>query len=204
MTTSITKIKLFGPGIPIALQSLQKLETNSKLRYEFKRIGPAIGEEADYKIWWETTPSFDLPLQLCKYLDEILVPCVCRYSISTTIPKDPGVLQRLRKESSSDNYSFLKFFGPKIYSAINKLNNYVGDIPGIKAVKGILLGEYDYAFEWLRLPEVSDITRFLESIDQLLADTEVIYQIATITKLQTIKVEPEKPDLPPELVLRLL
>ncbi|MHA1443506.1 MAG: hypothetical protein ACTSR4_01985 [Candidatus Hodarchaeales archaeon] len=203
MNDSVTQIKLFGPGIPRALQELNKIKPEDVFNSKVKRMGSWIGEKADYEIIWKTPPTSEATLEVCKYLDDLLEPCKCRYSISTSIPGNLGLYDRL-DESRNVTYSFLRIFGPRIFHAIYQLNTNIGDIPGIKEVRGELLGEYDYALEWIGFPNVRDITNLLKKIDELFVETKVTYQISTVTKVQLLKSSAPEVDQRPERILRFI
>ena len=107
-------------------------------------------------------------------------------------------------ESRNVTYSFLRIFGPRIFHAIYQLNTNIGEIPGIKEVGGELLGEYDYALEWIGIPSVRDITEILKKIDELLFETNATYQISTITKVQLLKSSSPIIDQRHERILRFI
>ena len=122
-------------------------------------------------------------------MDKNFVDFGCKYAVSTEISSGEDILTQMEASKSEDiAITFVSFIGPSISQAIEILNEYITDFPGVKAITGELIGRYDYAFEWVRIPEVHDIIRLSETMDRLLARTGVIYHIATKSKLKRTQI----------------
>ncbi len=106
------------------------------------------------------------------------------------------VLNQIETSTTEDiALTFVPLFGPSISSAINTLNENIENIPGIKSITGELLGRYDYAFEWLRVPDEDDIIGLVDAMDSILKESGVIYNIATKSKLKKFKDYTVEPSL---------
>jgi hypothetical protein len=189
MSISTTKIKLYGPGISNGLEKLVNLEKNKEFGSKFDRSGLYIGEEADYELLWRKIPTSEETLELVKNLDRIFSDCDCRYTVSTNIPEAIDVIEQLEASKGKDiAITFVRLIGPSISQAIEILNENISDFLGIKTVTGELIGRFDYAFEWLRIPETDDVIRLSKTMDQILKETGVIFTIATKSKTRIFNV----------------
>ena len=201
MSLSSTKIKLFGPGISNALKELHQLDTVKEFETRIYHSGIYIGEIADFEIVWREEPPTEEVLSLVKYLDKIFSESKCRYTITSTKPDLDDVFDQIETSTTKDiALTFIRLIGPSISRALDILNENIESIPGIKAVTGELLGRYDYAFEWLRIPDINDIVRLTETMDRVLNESGVIYSIATKSKLRKftdIQVESKSQEFDP-------
>lgn len=189
MSISVTQIKFYGPGISNGLKSLDELEKNGDFSEKIKRSGLYIGEEADYELLWTKTPNSDDTLDLVKYLDEIFQNCECRYTVSTNIPDAFDILAQLEQSKGKDlAFTFILLIGPSVSQAINVLNANISNFPGVKNITGELIGRFDYAFEWLGIPDANDIMRLSETLDQVLKETGVIFTISTKSRTRIFNV----------------
>ena len=67
------------------------------------------------------------------------------------------------------------------------MNKTIADFPRIKAITGEIIGRYDYALEWIGIPQVSDIVNLIEEMDRILEKTGVIYTVTTKSKLKSLE-----------------
>jgi hypothetical protein len=193
MDTSISRIKLFGPGIPLALKRLEEFTIelvagkytglNSKITY----AKPYIGEEADYEYIWVGTPTTDEVFVLVQHIDKILkTNRHTKYTITTKLPNQKDLIESFESsEVSGVAFTFFRLYGPSISQAVELLNLNIANIPEIRTTTGILIGSYDYAIEWLHIPTIVEIIALLEEIDRILEGTGITYKIATKSKLKT-------------------
>lgn len=187
-----TEVILYGPGISIALKKLDELRENFEFGKNIAHSKPNVGEEADYKILWKRNPTTEETLALVKHLDEVLADCGCKYTVTSETVSGGDVLAQIEASKDEDiALTFIRLIGPSISQAIELLNKNITKFPGIKAITGELIGRYDYAFEWLRIPDISDIIRLSEMMDRVLAETGVIYTIATKSKLKSMQIPPK-------------
>jgi hypothetical protein len=178
------------------LNKLDELRINFEYSENIAYSGPFVGEESDYEILWKKHPTTEETFALVKHLDKIFANFDCKYSISTEISKGEDVLTQIKASKSEDiAFTFVRLIGPSISQAIEMLNKHITDFPSIKAITGELIGRYDYAFEWVRIPEVTDIIHLSDMMDRFLAETGVIYNITTKSKLGTIQIPQLKRDL---------
>jgi hypothetical protein len=201
MSINTTKIKLYGPGISHALKELYRLdESKSELKSRIHHSGVYIGEVADFEITWKEKPTIEETLVLVKHLDEVFREIKCRYTVTSSTLEMKDILEQIESSTTEDiAITFVRIIGPSISTALNILNDNIETFPGIKSVTGVLLGRYDYAFEWLRVPDENDIVSLTERIDHVLKESGVIYTITTRSKLsqfKDLKVEPrfQRPD----------
>ncbi|MFX0204578.1 MAG: hypothetical protein ACFFDT_01220 [Candidatus Hodarchaeota archaeon] len=200
MSFSTTKIKLYGPGISHALKELYRIDENTEFKSKIHHSGVYIGEVADYEIAWSEKPTDEETLALVKYLDEVFLKLKSRYTVTSSNPEMEDILEQIESSTTEDiAITFIRLIGPSISTALAILNENIGTLPGIKSVTGVLIGRYDYAFEWLRIPDENDIVSLTETIDPILKESGVIYTITTKSKLgqfKDLKVEPrfQRPD----------
>jgi hypothetical protein len=199
MSISTTQIKLYGPGINKALERVNSLEESKEWKSKILHSGTYIGETTDYEIGWKAIPTSEEILVFVKYLDEVLTQNKCRYTVTTNTPGTEDIFQQIETTKKKDlALTFIRFIGPSISKAIEALNKEISEFPGVKEVKGELIGKYDYVFEWLRIPEPKDIMVLVDKMDLALKDTGVIYTVATKSKLGIFKAHKIEFLRPPE------
>jgi hypothetical protein len=193
MDTSISRIRLFGPGIPLALKRLEEFTVElvvgkyTGLTSKITHARPYIGEEADYEYIWVGTPTTDEVFVLVQHIDKILkTNCHTKYTITTKLPNQKDLIESFESsEVSGVAFTFFRLYGPSISQAVELLNLNITNIPEIRTTTGILIGSYDYAIEWLHIPTIVEIIALLEDIDRILEGTGITYKIATKSKLKT-------------------
>jgi hypothetical protein len=197
-----TEVSLYGPGISIALKKLDELYESFEHGENIAHLRPNVGEEADYIILWKKYPTTEETLNLIKHLDEILTDCGCRYTVTSETTSGGDIIAQMEASTEKDiALTFVRLIGPSIYQAIELLNKNITKFPGVKTITGELIGRYDYVFEWVRIPDISDIINLSEMMDRVLAETGVIYNIATQSKLKSIHRPPK--DIEKELKRKL-
>lgn len=191
MDTSVSQVKLFGPGIPGALKKMEKFASELMLGQHDVKINlakPFIGEKADYEFVWEGVPTTEETISFIELLDKIILEChPTKYTITTRIPeREPLFFSFDSPEVTGIAYTFLRLYGPSISKALRILKDQISEhIAGIKSITGILLGSQDFAIEWLHIPTVTDIINLLEEIDGVLKDSGCTYKVSTKSKLKT-------------------
>lgn len=191
MDSSVSHVKLYGPGIPAALKQLEKLATDlmlGKCDIKITLAKPFIGDAADYEFVWEGVPTNEETLDFIELLDKLILEChPTKYTITTLLPESDPLLTRFDSpEVTGIAYTFLRIYGPSLNQAIRRLNDKItGRIKGIKSTTGVLLGSKDYAIEWLYIPTVNDIITLLNEIDNVLSETGCVYKVSTKSKLKT-------------------
>lgn len=198
-----SKIKIFGPGIPDAIQILSKLGNNGELGEKFVQSGPSIGFESDFDVLWKEDPSKEEILTLIEIIDKLLLDTKVRYSITSSTSLNIDELLDMTTEEAKA-YTLIRLYGPSISKGLKSLNNYVNDITGVKSTTGELIGPFDFALEWYSgsIPEMNDIIRVLGEIDKILKNTGVTYRVVTKSRLTPFTIRPKKQDKRGEKVLR--
>ncbi|MCK4848189.1 MAG: hypothetical protein KAT16_04120 [Candidatus Heimdallarchaeota archaeon] len=188
MSMSTTQIKLYGPGVSQVLERVKNLDESKEWKHKILYSGVCIGEKADLEISWKEVPTAKESFALVKYLDEVFLDNICRYTVTTSKPKMVDIFQQLEASDKKDiALTFLRLIGPSISQAITVLNENITEFPGIKGITGELIGRYDYSFEWMRIPEQKDIMALIDNLDHILKETGVIYTVVTKSKLSKFK-----------------
>jgi hypothetical protein len=152
MEINVSNIKIYGPGLPYVIDRLTELANN---------IGdlPILGGEVtmgkyDFVFKWGESPK---PEPLLSLIEE-------RQAVHTI-------------------FSFIRTFGPSISRAIRAIEEVVDEIETTNALpslkSSLLIGRYDYAFEWDHWPSFDEIHAVLGAIDKQVAPTGALYTITT-------------------------
>ncbi|MHA1995147.1 MAG: hypothetical protein ACW97Z_11440 [Candidatus Hodarchaeales archaeon] len=182
-----SEIKLFGPQIHSALENLvilsQTLEEHSSLKSKVFSHGKAVIGPVDFIFEWTSVPSVVELLELVSLIDESLVELKTRYTI-TTMESTHIDIENLIEETPNVGYSLFKFYGPSISKAVDAMTRLVGQIPILK--EGTLdnkpltlIGEFDFAIQWIRYPETDEIISLLKEVDNVLETSGVWYTVTT-------------------------
>jgi hypothetical protein len=84
--------------------------------------------------------------------------------------------------------SYIKIYGPPIDKAITELQKLAEELPNISNGKisrsvvlsgEIMIGDYDFAFEWVKKPDEKQVRHLIFKIDESLRDLGCRYTIAT-------------------------
>ena len=193
METSISQIRIFGPGISLALRKLEEITVGfmtgkyPALATKIIHAKPYIGEEADFQFVWKDDPEKSDVISLIKLLDSIFKESKARYTITTKVPEIDILIYNFDSpEVTGVAYTFLRIYGPNLAEAVRILDSEItGKISGIQPdSRGILIGKYDYVIEWLQIPTVNDIIDLLDKMDFALKSSDAIYKVTTKSKLK--------------------
>lgn len=208
METSVSQIRLYGPGISSALRKLVEL-TAGLMTGKYPALGtkiaqakPYIGEEADFQFMWKDDPVKADVISLVELLDNLFTESEAKYTITTKVPETDVLIYNFDSpEVTGVAYTFMRIYGPSLGKAIEILDAEVtGKISGIQPdSRGILIGKYDYVIEWLRIPTISDIIELLAKIDLALKKSGVIYKVTTKSKLK-LHTDPRDKDKPKQIL----
>jgi hypothetical protein len=211
MENSTSLIRLFGPGISLALRKLEELTVSLKtgkypdLTTKIANGKPYIGEEADYQFIWKEIPKKSDILNLIELVDDHFKENEAKYTITTLLPDiemDDLIFDFHSPKVAGVAYTLLRIYGPNLGEAIRILETEVaGKIDGIQPdSRGILIGKYDYVIEWLHLiPTVNDIIDLLDKIDTALKRSGVTYKVTTRSKLK-LHTDPRDKDKPKQML----
>ena len=84
--------------------------------------------------------------------------------------------------------SYIKIYGPPIDKAITELEGLANELPTIskgKISRGVVLsgepmiGDFDFAFEWVKKPDETQVRYLIFNIDEALRDIGCRYTIVT-------------------------
>ena len=208
METSVSQIRLYGPGISSALGALEELTVGLLtgkyllLSTKIAQAKPYIGEEADFQFVWKEIPDKNDVAALVELVDDLLKENEARYTITTKVPKTNVLIYNFDSpEVTGVAYTFLRIYGPSLSEAIRILDlEITGKISGIQPdSRGILIGKYDYVIEWLNVPTVNDIIELLDKIDTALKKSGVIFKVTTKSKLK-LHADPHDKDKPKQMM----
>ncbi|MHA2174876.1 MAG: hypothetical protein ACXABI_08600 [Candidatus Hodarchaeales archaeon] len=211
METAASQIRLFGPGISVALRKLEELTIGlmsgkyPELVSKIMSGKPYIGEEADYQFIWKDVPKKSNILFLIELIDNFFKENDAKYTITTLLPgseTDSLIYDFNSPEVTGVAYTFLRIYGPCLGEAIRILDTEIaGKIDGIQPdSRGVLIGKFDYVIEWLHIiPMVNDIINLLDKIDLALKKSGVTYSVTTRSKLK-LHTDPRDKDKPKQIL----
>ncbi|MFX0149680.1 MAG: hypothetical protein ACFFAJ_02765 [Candidatus Hodarchaeota archaeon] len=181
MDTNVSNIKIYGPGLPYAIDRLTDLANN---------IGdlPISGGEVtmgkyDFVFQWAESPQPEPLISLVEKIDNVLTGLPSKYSITTEGSHTHRQTAEVERQTVHTIFSFIRTFGPSIIRAIRAIEKVIDKIettntlPSLKS--SLLIGRYDYAFEWDHWPHSNEIRSVLEAIDKEVAPTGALYTITT-------------------------
>ncbi len=139
----------------------------------------------DYVVSWKgDSVDLNLIMELIEILDHITKEKGTRYSITSISKKVQENNKKAQSRKKLPAVTFLKFLGPSIKAAVEKLDEFSKEIPlEVNLESGAAqIGEYDYQFIWTFYPTMGDIKELMQKIDAVLQDTGVLYQITTLVE----------------------
>ncbi len=208
MEIVVSQIRIFGPGISLALRKLGELtiglmaDKYPALVTKIAHAKPYIGEEADFQFIWKNNPEKNDVVSLIELLDTVFKESKARYTITTKVPQIDTLIYNFDSpEVTGVAYTFLRLYGPSLAEAVRILDTEItGKISGIQPdSRGILFGKYDYVIEWLQIPAFVDIIDLLDKMDFALKDTGVTYKVTTKSKLK-LHTDPHDKDKPKQIL----
>ncbi|MHA1975911.1 MAG: hypothetical protein ACW98F_08670 [Candidatus Hodarchaeales archaeon] len=183
----ISEIRLLGPQIHSALEKLvnlsHTLEEHSSLKSKLFSHGKVVIGPVDFIFEWSSEPTIAELLNLVTLIDKSFLGLKSRYTITT---KDSDLVDvgDIIKGTPNVAYSLFKFYGPSISDALDAMNGLIDKTPllreGVLNNKPLtLIGEFDFAIQWIRYPETDEIIEFLKEVDNALASSGVWYTVTT-------------------------
>ncbi len=183
----LSEIKIYGPQIHTSLEMLVKLSQTLKEHASLKsRVffhDKAIIGDVDFIFEWKSKPTIVELLELVSLIDKSFIGLKSRYTI-TTRNERPADIEEIIASTANIAYSLFKFYGPSISDALHAMNSLVDKTPllreGIIDNKPLtLIGEFDFALQWIRYPETDEIITFLKEVDNILTSSGVWYTVTT-------------------------
>ena len=184
MQDNTSNLRICGPGLPTAIKRLQELEKKiikeQKLPIEkgTVNIGPY-----DYIFYWKEPPTPEPLLALIQHIDEAFTGTPARYSITTEGYYTRRLTAEIDRRALNTIFSFIRIQGPSLTKALKAIESVVDEVNTTNTLESlkssVLVGEWDYAFEWDHFPSFDEIHNLLSAIDKLVAPTGAKYSITT-------------------------
>lgn len=178
-----SNIRLYGPRIPEALDRLLKLSQT------IDDVPIAGGEitfgKNDFTFFWKEDPKPQPLLVLLEKIDDTLTGLPTKYSIATESRHTSRVTAEMgrREEAVYTIFSFIRIHGPSITKAIRVIEEVIQEMDITNALEtlksSVLIGKFDYAFEWDHWPTFDEIVAVLSAIDEKIEKTGALYSITT-------------------------
>jgi hypothetical protein len=183
LENNTSNIRIYGPKLPDAIVRLEKLAARIK-NEGFPIIrGEIIMGGYDFTFYWEKEPSREKVLNLVEEIDETLTGLPTKYSITTETSETHRLTAQLNRHAVHTIFSFIRIHGPSISKAIRAIEQVVDEIETTNTLdslkSSILIGNYDFAFEWDHWPTFDEIHAVLAAIDKEVAPTGALYTITT-------------------------
>ncbi len=186
-----SNVRLYGPRIPEALDRLVELAS------QIEDIPIARGEitfgKYDFCFHWKKDPKPEPLWSLLEKIDDTLTSLPTKYSLTTESRHTSRVTAEMgqREEAHHTIFSFIRIHGPSISKAIRVIEQVIQEMELTRTIQklksSILIGEFDYAFEWDKWPSSDEIVAVLNAIDEKIESTGAIYSIATKKVYRTDK-----------------
>jgi hypothetical protein len=183
MQENTTNLRIYGPQIPEAIKRLDELEEKVVSQLPIERGEISLGKY-DYIYYWKNSPLPEPLLQLIEFVDESFEGLLTRYSITTEGYHTRRLTAEIEGMGRNATFSFVRIHGPSISKAIRAIEKVVEDVETTKTIQSlkssVLVGEWDYAFEWDQDPSMDDVHALLASIDKLVEPTGALYKVSTL------------------------
>lgn len=174
-------IVLYGPRLPKASDCLLKL---SKTLNDLHISG---GERAygnyDFMFNWIEEPQPEALVALVGRIDECLEGLPTKYTIATESLKTDRFTAEIGKRAFATIFSLIRIQGPSISQALRAIEQVIQEVETTNTFEtlksSILVGEYDYAFEWDHWPTFEEIHDFMSLLDEKIEPTGALYTLTT-------------------------
>ncbi|MFX0086868.1 MAG: hypothetical protein ACFFAU_14450 [Candidatus Hodarchaeota archaeon] len=186
MQPNSSNIRIYGPQLPEAIRRLRNLALDVKEELPISN-GEIIFGKYDFSFYWDEEPKPMPLLRLVERIDETLTGLPTKYSITTEGYRTQRLTaeseNRLGKSAKPAIFSFIRIHGPSISKALRAIERVVDKIENTNTLEvlksSILVGEFDFAFEWDHWPTFDEIHSVLEAIDPEVEKTGALYTITT-------------------------
>ncbi|MHA1968011.1 MAG: hypothetical protein ACW964_09430 [Candidatus Hodarchaeales archaeon] len=182
MKPNSSNIIIYGPKLPEAIKRL------TNLAEEVKEELPISGGEItlgryDFSFYWSEEPNPQPLFRLVERVDEALTGLPTKYSITTEGYRTRRLTAEMERRTVNTIFSFIRIHGPSISKALRAIERVVDTIETTNTLdslkSSILIGEYDFAFEWDHWPSFDEIHAVLDAIDTEVEKTGALYTIST-------------------------
>ncbi|MHA2226590.1 MAG: hypothetical protein ACXAC8_15375 [Candidatus Hodarchaeales archaeon] len=183
-----SNIRLYGPRIPEAIERLTKLAS------EIKDLpisgGKVVFGKYDFIFNWLEDPKPTHLVVLLEKIDDSLTGLPSKYSITT----ESRHTSRVTADMGKANYtifSFIRIHGPSISKALRAIEQVILKMEPTNPLEtlksSVLIGEFDYAFEWDHWPSSDEVVSVLSAIDDAVLPTGALYTVTTKKVYRTEK-----------------
>ncbi len=185
-----SNIRLYGPRIPQAIDRLSKLADSLKTDLPISGGEVTFGKY-DFMFHWLEDPKPQSLLQLLEQIDDTLAGLPTKYSITTESRHTSRVTAEMAKKTRHTIFSFIRIHGPSISKAVRAIEQVIQEVEPTNTLEtlksSILIGDYDYAFEWDHFPSSDEIVDVLKAIDEKVEPTGALYTVTTKKVYRTEK-----------------
>ncbi len=185
-----SNVRLYGPQIPQAIDRLSDLANNIKADLPISRGETTFGKY-DFVFHWLEDPKPQPLFLLLQKIDETLTGLPTKYSLNTESRHTSRLTAEMGKKARHTIFSFIRIHGPSISKAVRAIEKVIQELEPTKTLdtlkSSILIGDYDYAFEWDHWPSNEEIVSVLKAIDEKVEPTGALYTITTKKVYQTEK-----------------
>ncbi len=182
MQPNSSNVQIFGPQLPDALKRLQKLSQEIPNELPISR-GENIFGKYDFVFYWNGEPKPDKLFRLVERIDDTLTGLPTKYTITTEGYKTRRITAEIERRAENTIFSFIRILGPSISKALRVIEQVVDQIETTNTLEtlksSILVGEWDYAFEWDHWPSFDEVHAVLKILDTKIGETGALYNIST-------------------------
>jgi hypothetical protein len=182
MQDNTSNLRIFGPGLPEAIERLKELEKKVVDQLPIEKGVVNIGPY-DYIFYWKKPPTPEPLLALIRQIDDAFTGTTARYSITTEGYYTRRLTAEIDRRALNTIFSFIRIQGPSLTKALKAIESVVDEVENTNTLESlkssVLVGEWDYAFEWDHFPSLDEIHDLLSAIDKLVAPTGAKYSITT-------------------------
>ncbi|MHA1979025.1 MAG: hypothetical protein ACW98I_19125 [Candidatus Hodarchaeales archaeon] len=182
MQDNTSNLRICGPGLPEAIEKLKELEKKVIDLLPIEKGVVNIGSY-DYIFYWKEPPTPEPLLTLIRHIDDTFTGGTARYSITTEGYYIRRLTAEIDRRALNTIFSFIRIQGPSLTKALKAIESVVDEVENANTLESlkssVLVGEWDYAFEWDHYPSLEEIHDLLSAIDKLVAPTGAKYTITT-------------------------
>ncbi|MFX0014419.1 MAG: hypothetical protein ACFFB2_08790 [Promethearchaeota archaeon] len=185
-----SNVRLYGPQIPQALDRLSNLVDTIKSELPLSRGEVTFGRY-DFVFHWIEDPKHQQIFTLLEKIDDTLTGLPTKYSITSESRHTNRVTAEMGKQAHHTIFSFIRIHGPSLSKAVRAIEQVIQEMEPTNTLdtlkSSILIGEFDYAFEWAHWPSEEEIISVLKAIDEKVTPTGALYTVTTKKVYRTEK-----------------
>lgn len=182
MQDNTSNLHICGPGLPEAIKKLQALENKITDLLPISKGVVNIGPY-DYIYYWEKPPTPEPLLNLIELIDDAFTGTTARFKITTEGYYTRRLTAEIDRRALNTIFSFIRIQGPSLTKALTAIESVVDEVSTTNTLESlkssVLVGEWDYAFEWDHFPSLEEVHDLLSAIDKLVAPTGAKYSMTT-------------------------